>query len=116
MQLRFTKTNPRWLFLCICKPLSQSEIEYTNKLSLVIDHYLPKYENLILIRDFNYSAENYHLDAVIQDYNLNILINKPTWLPSNNPTCIDLILTNRKNLFKLSNTFDTGISDPHKLV
>ena len=32
------------------------------------------------------------------------------------PTCIDLILTNKKNLFKLSNTFETGILDHHKLV
>ena len=31
-------------------------------------------------------------------------------------TCIDLTLTNKKNLFKLSNTFETGISDHHKLV
>ena len=42
----------RWLFLDIYKPPSQTDIEFTNKLSLVIDHYLPKYENLILIGDF----------------------------------------------------------------
>ena len=32
------------------------------------------------------------------------------------PSCIDLILTNRKCLFKLSNTFETVLSDHHKLV
>ena len=47
---------------------------------------------------------------------MNNLINKPTCFQSNKPTCIDLILTNKKNLFKLSNTFETGISDHHKLV
>ena len=40
--------------------------------------YLPKYENLILIGDFNLSNENQHLDALTQAYNLNNLINKPT--------------------------------------
>ena len=47
---------------------------------------------------------------------MNNLINKPTCFQSNTPTCIDLILTNKKDLFKLSNTFETGISDHHKLV
>ena len=47
---------------------------------------------------------------------MNNFINKPTCFQSNTPTCIDLILTNKKNLFKLTNTFETGISDYHKLV
>ena len=66
--------------------------------------------------DFNLCTENHYLDAVIQPYNLNNLINKPTYCQSNNPTYIDLILTNKKNLFKLSNTFETGLSDHNKLV
>ena len=40
----------------------------------------------------------------------------PTCYQSNNPTFIDLILTNKKNLFKLSDTFETGFSDQHKLI
>ena len=106
----------RWLFIGMYKPPSQSDREFTNRLSSIIDYYSPKYENLILIGDFNLSIENQHLDALIQAYNLNNLINKPTCFQSNTPTCIDLILTNKKDLFKLSNTFETGISDHHKLV
>ena len=106
----------KWLFIGIYKPPSQSDNEFTNRLRLIIDYYLPKFENIILIGDFNLSTENQHLDAVIQPYNLNNLINKPTCFQSNKPTCIDLILTNKKNLFKLSNTFETGISDHHELV
>ena len=37
-------------------------------------------------------------------------------LLSHTPSCIDLILTNRKHLFQLSNTFETGLSDHHKLI
>ena len=47
---------------------------------------------------------------------MNNLINEATCFQSNTPTCTDLILTNKKDLFKLSNTFETGISDHHKLV
>ena len=106
----------RWLFISIYKPPSQSHKEFTNRLSSIIDYYSPKYKNLILIGDFNLSIENQHLDALIQAYNLNNFINKPTCFQSNTPTYIDLLLTNKKNLFKLTNTFETGISDHHKLV
>ena len=49
-------------------------------------------------------------------YDLSSLIDKPTCHKSQNPSCIDLILTNRKTLFNLSNTFEVGISDHHELV
>ena len=79
----------RRLFIGIYKPRSQSENEFTNRLGLIVDYYLPKYENLIFIKDFNLSTENQHLDALIQAYNFNNLINKPTCFQSNKPTCTD---------------------------
>ena len=36
-----------------------------------------------------------------------------TCYQSGNPTCTDNILTNQKALFKLSKTFETGLSDHH---
>ena len=69
-----------------------------------------------MIGDFNLCVENAHLEATLEHYDLINLINKPTCHHSNNPTCIDLILTNKKNLFKLSHTFKTGLSDHHKLI
>ena len=32
------------------------------------------------------------------------------------PSCIDLILTSQKNMYKLSNTFEIGISGHQKLI
>ena len=52
----------------------------------------------------------------MQAYDFNSLIKKPTCHQSDTSSCIELILTNRKNLFKLSNTLETGLSDHHKLV
>ena len=114
--IEIRQNKRRWLFIGIYKSPSQSDDEFTNRFSLIIDYYSPYYENLILIGDFNLSTENQHLDVLIQAYNLNNLINKPTCIQSNTPTRIDLILINKKNLFKLSNAFETGISDHHKLV
>ena len=63
--------------------------------------------------DFNLCVD---LQAPIENYELNNLINGPTWYQSNNPTCTDLILTNKKDLFKLSDTFRTSLSNHHELI
>ena len=44
------------------------------------------------------------------------LINEPTCFQSHDPTCIDNILANRKTMFKTSKSFESGLSDHHKLV
>ena len=49
-------------------------------------------------------------------FDLESLINSPTCYKSINPTCIDLILTNKKKHFMKSATFETGLSDHHRLI
>ena len=44
------------------------------------------------------------------------MIKKPTCLQSAKPNCVDLILTNKKELFKNSNVLDFGISDHHSFI
>ena len=49
-------------------------------------------------------------------FDLESLIDSPTCYKSINPTCIDLILPSKKNHFQQSATFETGLSDYHKLI
>ena len=49
-------------------------------------------------------------------FSLESLINKPTCFQSANPTCTDLIVTNKKSLFKNSNFLEVGISDHHNFI
>ena len=49
-------------------------------------------------------------------FDLESLIDSPTSYESINLTCIDLILTNKKNHFMKSATFETGLCDHHKLI
>ena len=44
------------------------------------------------------------------------MIKSPTCFQSSKPTCIDLILTNTKELFKNSKTIEVSISDHHLLT
>ena len=106
----------KWLLLGIYKPPYQNVIEFLNRISLIIEYYLQTYENILAIGDFNLSVDNSHLEVFMQAYDFSSLIKKHISYQSNNPSCIDLILTNRKSLFKLSNNFETGLSDHHKLV
>ena len=98
------------LFLDIHKPPCQNDNEFLNRINSILDHYLTTYEKIILIEDFHLCVENTHFEATLENYDLGNLMNKPTCYQSNNPTCIYIILNNKKNLFKLSDTFETRFS------
>ena len=74
------------------------------------------YHNVTLIGDFNLSSNGVPLERFLQAYNLSSLTKEATCFQSTNPGCIDLILTNQKNVNKHSNTFEAGLSDNHKLI
>ena len=52
------QSKRKWLFLGICKPPCQNDIEFLNRINSILDHYLTTYENIILIGDFNLCVEN----------------------------------------------------------
>ena len=60
------------------------------------------------------STENPTLKTFMCSFDLARLLDSATCYKSINPTCIDLILTNRKNHFMKSTTFETNLSDHHK--
>ena len=75
------------------------------------------YENMILLGDFNASTNDDTMNEFCQMYNLHNLINEPTcYKNANNPSSIDVILTNRKRSFYDSITIETGLSDHHKMT
>ena len=60
---------------------------------------------------------NLSLDKFCQTYNLESVINKPTCFRNpKNPSCIDLVLTNKQESFLKAKTVETGPSDFHKMV
>ena len=63
------------------------------------------------------STENPNFKNLLNSFGLESLIKIPTCYKSlSSPTSIDLILTNKKNLFMKSTTFETEMSDFHKLT
>ena len=57
------------------------------------------------------------MKSFCQIYNFKNLIDKPTCYKNpTNPSCVDLILTNRPRSFQNSCTFETRLSDFHKMT
>ena len=89
-------------------------------LSLTLNKLIKKYANFVMLGDLNIDmkpgCENV-LTSFCNQYNLKTLIDKPTCYKNpNNPTYIDVILTNRENTFSNTSVTETGLSDYHKMT
>ena len=80
-----------------------------------LSRYLDGYENITWLGDFNMSPEDKNFQHFTDTFSLEYLINQATCFKGN-PSCIDLIITNRKSYFKKTCVTVTGISDFHKLT
>ena len=106
----------KWLFTGLYKLPSQNGKYFLDNLSLALTKMSCEYENVMLIGDFNLTVEKKNLEVFMNAYDLECLIKKPTCFQSTSPSCIDLILTNKKEFFKNSKVLEVGTSDYHSLI
>ena len=79
--------------------------------------YSSNYENLIILGDFNVIIDNSYMAGFCDTYDLRSLIMEPTCYKNpENPTCIDLILTNHPFTFQNSCVLETDLPDFHKMT
>ena len=95
-----------------------SSIEsYLDSLSKSIDSLSSKYNNFILLGDCDSCMEDSPMKAFGEIYKLRNLIKEPTCFKNpENPTCIDLILTNKPLSLKNTYVIETGLSGFHKMI
>ena len=75
------------------------------------------YSKLLLVGDFNAEDSESCMSAFLYQHNLKNLVKQKTFFKSTeNPSCIDLFLTNCAHSFQNTNTISAGISDCHKMV
>jgi len=75
------------------------------------------YEKIIVTGDLNAQEGEDPLDNFSLQNDLTNIVKKPTcYKNKDNPSVIDLLLTNTPKSFKKTQTFFTGLSDCHKLV
>ena len=109
--------NKKWLLVGTYNPAKSMIVNHTRYLSKCLDFLTPRYENILLFGDFNCEPSDFAISDFCETNNLKNLISVPTCYKSlDNPTCIDLILTNRPRSFQKSTAIETGLSDFHKMA
>ena len=81
----------------------------------MLDGYSNHYDNKVLLGDFNLKPTDPIMMTFLNEHDLINLIKSNTCFKGDG-SCIDLILTNRKLLFKNSTSFETDLSDHHNLI
>ena len=98
-------------------PNKESSSYFLSHVSNALDKFIINYDNIILIGDLNTTMDDETMKDFCQMYSLQNLINEPTcYKNANNPSSIDVILTNRKRSFHNSLAIETGLSDHHKMI
>ena len=81
------------------------------------DLYSAKYEHFIMLGDFNTEVTQTSMKVFCDSYEFKNLIKDATCYKNpENPSCIDLILTNNPNSFQNSGVIKTGLSEFHKMT
>ena len=109
------QNNQKWFLLGLYKPPNQKTSDFFKKKN---DNVIfeKNNDNVTIIGHFNLSSDDVPLESFLQAHDLTSLIKEATHFHSSNSSCIDLILTNQKYMYKLSNIFEIGLSDDHKLI
>ena len=107
----------KWLFSFSYNPHKNLIVTHLSGIKVVLDVLSSKYENIIIIADFNLEPKESAVIDFCQAYNMKNLIHKFTCYKNpNKPTGIDVMLTNKPRFFKKSSVLETGLSYLHKIT
>ena len=93
-----------------------SDTEFFEQIGLALDIY-SGYDKFLIAGDFNVQVGEPSIDEFLDDFGAKNLVNDLTCFKStDNPSCIDLFLTNSGNSFQNTQTVNTGLSDFHVMI
>ena len=114
IELNFIKC--KWLLCGTYHPPSQNDEYYFDYLDEALDTY-SNYEKVLLVGDFNTEITEHYMESFLYEHELSNLVKEKTCFKNmQNPSCIDLLLTNNSYAFQQTTTVCSGLSDCHKLV
>ena len=102
IELELSKKN-KWLLSYSYNPQKGNIKQHLSNISKGLHELNSKY-NILIIGDLNSEMSEPSLDEFCQTYNLVSIVNKPTYFKNpKNPSCIDLMLTNKQERFLSQN-------------
>ena len=111
----------KWLLMANYRPPSEHPTHFLDNATKALDVAFRKFQNVMLIGDLNFNMLSKDKSAPLTElcdiFDLRNLIKKATCFTKNNdPSLVDVILTNRPRTFNTTLVCDTGLSDNHRLV
>ena len=104
------------LLCCSHDPKKNLITKHLDEISKNLDIFSSKYDNFIILGDLNSESCEQPILDFCHVYNCqNIIKDKTCFKNPQNPSCIDLILTNRQRSFQNSKVKETGLSDFQKM-
>ena len=90
--------------------------DYLEEIGMALDVY-SQYDKYLLAGDFNIEEQETILSDFLFEYNAKNLVKEKTCFKNlDNPSCVDLFITNSFRSFKNTTTISTGLSDFHKMI
>ena len=102
---------------CSYNPNKNNIKNHVETISRALDAFFTKYKNILVLGNFNSYVDHETMKKFCSCYCLKILINQPTCFKTfENPSCIELILTNKPGSFRSTCVLKTGLSDFHRMT
>ena len=106
-----------WLLCGTYDPHRNNIGKHLDFLSKNLALYSLAHDNYIVIGDFNREADSEEMLSFCDTFDLTSLTTEPTcYKTPDNPSCIDLILTNKPLSFQNSRVAETWLSDFHRMI
>ena len=115
--LELNLRKSKWLIFATYHPPNQNDTYYFQSVSFALDTYSKLYDKFLLAGDFNSEDSELALSTFLEKYDAkNIVKDKTCYKSLQNPSCIDLFISNSPKSFMKTITICTGLSDFHKMV
>ena len=102
----------KWLINCSCNPNKNNTKNHLETITKALDAFSTKYKNIRLLGDFNVCVDDETMINFCNSYSLNTLIKQSTCFKDpENPSCIDLILTNKPGSYQKTSVIEMGLFD-----
>ena len=115
VEINLRKT--KWLLFGRYRPPRQQAEYFLKHDNYAFDTYKQTFDKFLLVGDFNTEETNLIMSEFLFNNDAKNLVEQKTCFKStNNPSCIDLFVTNSPRSFQNTITLASGLSDFHKMV
>ena len=109
--------SKKWLLCCTYNPNKSLIENHLRQLQKQLEAFSERYEHFLIMGDFNADVSDPSMTSFCTLFKLKSIVKEPTCYKNpENPSCIDLFLTNCPRSFHNTCLYETGLSDSHKLV